>query len=46
MYKILESLSLINEAQLNKFYKDGWELVQIVAHNDMFYFYFKLMAGF
>lgn len=39
-YNILKSRSLINEEQLEELLSDGWILLQIVQHEQIFYFYF------
>jgi hypothetical protein len=40
-YKIMESQDLANEENLKVFSNDAWELVTIIQHRGMFYYYFK-----
>jgi len=41
----LKTEQLMNEEELNKFGKDGWELVSVVANTKTARFYFKRLGN-
>ena len=45
-YKILSAGTLVNEKQLNDLAVQRWNLITIVQHNGLFYFYFSRIVMF